>query len=188
MVGYGALKSVCADNHKTIHQVSALGEQLPFVNNKFGLVYCRQVLHHSEDLGSICHEVARVLVQGGIFIATREHIIDDEDSLKTFLDNHSLHKFTKAESAYRLDEYFQATKYAGMQVKKILLSKDSVINHHPTTNQQIKSQLRKTLRSKFGRLAILIPSFPALLKYYRHRLSMADKTPGRMISFIARKG
>lgn len=187
LVGYGALKHVLYQKNLTIKQVSAFGESLPFPDNTFGLIYCRQVLHHSKKLKKMLDEIARVLIQGGIFIATREHVIDDEASLETFLNTHALNRFTLSEGAYPLEEYLNTIKSSGLIIKKTLLSWDSVINHYPKSNADIKKKFEKKLIEKFGRSGHFLTNLSFLIKIYRYKKSNEDITPGRMVSFIAVK-
>lgn len=90
--------------------MSGLGQQLPFNNNSFGLVYVRQALHHVLDLEQILREISRFLQPGGILIATQEHKIDGSTSQKIFLENHALHKYSNAETAHTIEEYKAALK------------------------------------------------------------------------------
>jgi ubiquinone/menaquinone biosynthesis C-methylase UbiE len=76
LVGYTALKKVVNSRNLPIFQLSGFGENLPFKNQTFGLVYLRQVLHHSKNLQNMMNEITRVLIPGGILLATREHIVD----------------------------------------------------------------------------------------------------------------
>ena len=75
IVGTGAIKSFCEQAKINIKIIEAFGEKLPFPDNYFDLVYVRQALHHANDLNKFCCEVQRILKKGGIFIATREHVI-----------------------------------------------------------------------------------------------------------------
>jgi len=45
----------------------APGEELPFAEESFDIVYCCDVLEHVDDLGRVVAETARVLVPGGIY-------------------------------------------------------------------------------------------------------------------------
>lgn len=187
LVGHGALKKIISSEGLSIKQVSALGENLPISDNKFGLVYCRQVLHHSKNLQKMAEEITRVLVPGGIFIATREHVIDDEKSKQIFLENHALHKYTQSEGAYKLQQYLDAFEESGLKIIKILQSWDSVINYYPVTQLEIMNKIRSYLIGHYGRLGKLLPIFPFCKRYYQHRLSLENKSPGRMITFVAIK-
>lgn len=187
LVGYGAMKKFKKENKLNALSVSGIGENLPFKEQSFGLVYCRQVLHHATNLQNMASEINRVLVPGGIFIATREHVVDNPESLWLFLENHALHKYTQAEGAFSVEEYLKALKRSNMRVLRVLLSWDSVINHYPVSNADIKLRARNLSKKKFGRIGKAIPLIPWVVNYCRHQLSMNDKTPGRMISIIAIK-
>lgn len=186
LVGSGA-----TNNYKKTHDlptltVSGIGESLPFKDQSFGLVYCRQVLHHASDLIGMLSEVKRVLLPKGIFLATREHIVDDDKSLKVFLDNHSLHKYTQAERAFKLDEYLSALSTSGLRLEKLLLSKETVINFYPTSNTEMQKKFRAAMANRFGSMGLFVSKFPKVEDIYRHRRSIEDHQPGRMISFVAK--
>lgn len=187
LVGYGAIKKFRTDSDLSVCPVSGIGEFLPFKDQSFGLVYCRQVLHHAANLQRMASEINRVLIPGGIFVATREHVVDDQESLRFFLENHALHKYTQAEGAFSVEEYLQALQSSSMRVLKTLLSWDSVINHYPVSNADMKIRARKFLNKKFDHFGKSIPLIPPVVNYCRHQLSLNDKTPGRMISIIAIK-
>ena len=75
IVGAGAIRSLATEAELNIEVVEEWGEQLPFGDDLFDVVHCRQVLHHARDLAKLCEEIYRVLKPGGVFIATREHVI-----------------------------------------------------------------------------------------------------------------
>ena len=75
VVGAGAIRALARDAKLDIQVEQNWGESLPYTDETFDLVYGRQVLHHASDLRQLCREAARVLKPGGIFIATREHVI-----------------------------------------------------------------------------------------------------------------
>jgi 2-polyprenyl-6-hydroxyphenyl methylase/3-demethylubiquinone-9 3-methyltransferase len=52
----------------TITYRAASGEQLPFENNSFDLVYCCDVLEHVSDINAVIAESARVLKPGGMYL------------------------------------------------------------------------------------------------------------------------
>lgn len=186
LTGYGAIQKFKNFEAVSIDSVSGYGENLPFKKDTFGLVYVRQALHHATDLGLTMSEISRVLAPGGILIATREHIIDDQKSLGIFLENHALHKYTHGEHAYMLEEYLRALNEADLKLEKLFLSWDSVINHYPATNKAVKEKFRKSLIDRYGRAGILFGYISPLEKAYRHSRSKDDLLPGRMISLVAR--
>jgi 2-polyprenyl-6-hydroxyphenyl methylase/3-demethylubiquinone-9 3-methyltransferase len=51
-----------------IEYVQGSGEQLPFEDAAFDIVYCCDVLEHVDDLPRVIGEIARVLRPGGVFL------------------------------------------------------------------------------------------------------------------------
>ena len=56
------------DNNLNIKYEMGVGENLPFQNNSFDVVFCCDVLEHVRDLPKVISEISRVLKNGGIFI------------------------------------------------------------------------------------------------------------------------
>ena len=108
VVGAGAICALAQEANLNIRVEQNWGESLPYPDASFDLVHGRQVLHHARDLDKLCREAARVLKPGGIFIATREHVISRPEDLPAFLESHPLHKLYGGEHAYLLDEYLGA--------------------------------------------------------------------------------
>jgi len=177
VVGAGAIRALAQDAKLDIQVEQNWGESLPFPDATFDLVHGRQVLHHARDLGQLCREAARVLKPGGIFIATREHVISRMEDLPEFLASHPLHKMYGGEHAYLLDEYLEAISSSGLVLSKVLNPCQSDINLFPAT----KKDLKQSLADRFHCPAMLIPDF--LLT----RLGEKDHSPGRLYSFVARK-
>ena len=136
VVGYGAVRSMVAKTSLPIVHHQCFGESLIFENCSFDLVYARQVLHHAMDLQQMLKEIYRVLKPGGVLIAAREHVIDDEKSLKEFLCNHPLHPLTNEEFAYTSEEYLRLIRRVGFDVEQCLASWESVLNHYPGSNEE----------------------------------------------------
>ncbi len=188
LVGVGAIKKLVQENQLSIEVVQEFGEQLPFTDNAFDLVFARQVLHHAQNLKQFCNEIYRVLKPGGIFIAVREHVISSQRDLPRFLDSHPLHKLYGGENAYLLREYIKAMRVAGFKVDKVIASFDSVINYAPFTEKSLKDELKKKLNTIPGgkilaRLLLSAGFFQHSLKLF----SKIDHRPGRLFSFICSK-
>jgi len=133
-------------------------------------------------------EISRVLIPGGIFFATCEHVIDDQKSLEIFLANHPIHKYSKAEYVYTIPDYLNAIKKSGLKIDKLLLSWDSVINHYPTTNSDLKATIANMFRTKFGFKNSFLLNSSFINKLVRNRLFKRDHNPGRLISFVVGLG
>ncbi|OIO72281.1 MAG: SAM-dependent methyltransferase [Zetaproteobacteria bacterium CG_4_9_14_3_um_filter_49_83] len=193
LVGAGAIRSLAEQSDLPITVVSEYSEKLPFHDNSFDVVNCRQVLHHARDLQQTCREIFRVIKPGGVMVASREHVISKREDMQAFLDSHPLHKFYGGENAFLLDEYLSAMQLAGLHVHKALAPLDSPINYFPMTTEQhftyctgptaglIGKSMSNFLFSQdhvFGR---------ALMKILVSALNYRDQTPGRLYSFVGVK-
>jgi len=178
LVGAGAIRQLSADAGVPIEVVQTWGEKLPFADEVFDVVHCRQVLHHARDLKQLCLESARVLRPGGVLIATREHVISTPGDLQIFLDGHPLHCLYGGENAYLLDQYLGAISGAGLRIEQVLNPYQSDINTYPDSVQDVKRRWAAKLRLPVARL---IPD--ALLGWFGDR----SHKPGRLYTFLAIK-
>lgn len=160
VVGAGAIRALVAETGLPIDVVEQRAESMPFEDNAFDLVYGRQILHHATDLQSLCGEAFRVLRRGGIFIATREHVIDRAEDLPAFLAAHPLHRYYGGEHAFMLKEYISAIRSCGFKLTRVLKPFASPINYHP---------------HRFG----------ICMKILGKVLNCIQPTPGRLYSFVA---
>ncbi len=193
LVGAGAINSLAQATGLDITVVSEYSEKLPFANDSFNLVNCRQALHHAHDLRKTCQEIFRVLKPGGVMIATREHVISKREDLDSFLESHALHKFYGGEHAYLLREYFGAIKDAGLHLQLSLGPLDSPINYFPMTSDQHYMTCTKGIAKVVGRSVtnIIFNQKSNIGKVFMKILVMVlnrlDQTPGRLYSFVASK-
>jgi ubiquinone/menaquinone biosynthesis C-methylase UbiE len=188
LVGVGAIRQLANECNLSINTVQEFGEQLPFADNCFNLVFARQVLHHAQDLSQLCREIYRVLKPGGIFIAVRDHVIASKADLPKFLETHPLHQLYGGENAYLRSEYIEAIESANLKVKQILDAFDSPINYSPHTQATLKQELSTRLHSLpaaglTDKILLNNAIFPHILKL----LSKLDRRPGRAVSFICYK-
>lgn len=176
IVGAGAIRMLARETNLDIRIEQEWGEWLPFPDSSFDLVHGRQVLHHAKDLRKLCAEVARVLKPGGLFIATREHVISRTEDLPKFLAAHPLHKMYGGEHAYLLNEYLDAIRGSGIAVTKVLNPYESDINLYPVTVADVKRSLSKR---------IYLPSaiIPDVLLT---ALGAMNQGAGRLYTFIGR--
>ncbi len=177
VVGAGAIRTLALEAKLDIQVEQNWGESLPYHDATFDLVHGRQVLHHARDLQQLCREAARVLKPGGLFIATREHVISKKEDLPLFLAAHPLHEMYGGENAYLLDDYLQAIGEAGLELMSVLNPYQSNINLYPETI----ADLTRRVASKLHLPATLIPQF--LLAH----LGARSHAPGRLYSFVAHK-
>lgn len=177
VVGAGAIRTLATEAGLSIEVIEKWGEQLPFMDNEFDVVHCRQVLHHAQNLPQLCREIGRVLKQGGIFIATREHVISSIDDLDAFLEGHPLHKLYGGENAYLLQEYLDAIRGGGIALTSVLNPYQSNINLYPETMAGLKHRIAAKLHLP----DVLIPSI--VLSW----LGAMSNAPGRLFTFIGHK-
>ena len=193
LVGAGAIRSLIEQSHLPISIVSEYSESLPFEDDKFDVVNCRQALHHARDLRQTCREINRVLKPGGLMIATREHVISEAKDLPVFLDSHPLHKYYGGENAYLLEEYLSAIAMSGLKITRTMAPLDSPINYFPMTGEQMYDYCTRPVAQLFGELITRKMFCPShfvgrILMFWRvARLNRLDHTPGRLYSFLAEK-
>lgn len=178
IVGAGAIRKLAGETGLPIRVLEEWGEALPFPDESFDLVHCRQVLHHSRNLFQLCGEIGRVMKKNSVFIATREHVISRRKDLNKFLASHPLHRLYGREYAYLLREYISAIKNAGITLEHILNPFQSDINLFPETVVSFKVRLAKKIMFPWPRL---IPNLLLTI------LGSVIKTPGRIYTFIGKK-
>ncbi|MDQ3918837.1 MAG: methyltransferase domain-containing protein [Acidobacteriota bacterium] len=186
-VGLAAAARLSAHVPGRISTRPASAESLPFADASFDVVYERQALHHFRDLRRGLAECARVLRPGGRLLATREHVVNDESQLEAFLAAHPLQALHGGEHAYPLEEYLSALAAAGLKVVRCLAPYDSVVNHFPESNQQVRAKIYDSLRRRVGRAASLLLRIRYAEDRYRRRLSAYCDEPGRLYSFLCVK-
>ncbi|OKH52132.1 SAM-dependent methyltransferase [Calothrix sp. HK-06] len=188
LVGAQAIQSLIDSTNLQIKIVQEYGEKLPFADNTFDIVYGRAVLHHARDLKTLLQEVARVLKPGGVFLATREHVISKKEDLPKFLESHPLHFLYGGENAYLLQEYKDAITQTRIKLNKVFGPFDSVINYAPRTQKEfqikIASILAIIMSSKLASKTALNHNIQQLIGWYASRIS---NTPGRLYTFFGVK-
>lgn len=180
-VGAGAIEWL--KNHyglKNLNIITSFGEEMPFEDNTFDLVYARQVMHHAYNLAQFAKSMHRVVKKGNFLLTVRDHVISNEQEKKKFLQFHPLHKFYGGENAFKLNEYTDALLDAGFTIKETLGPVDSPINLSPWSKERLKNMLQ----NKFGLIATLGPILN--LGWYINKLRLR-KLPGRLYSILAQK-
>jgi 2-polyprenyl-3-methyl-5-hydroxy-6-metoxy-1,4-benzoquinol methylase len=188
IVGSGAIAQLAESTGTTISINSEFAEKLVFADGQFGIVYGRAVLHHAKDLAQLCKEAARVLRPGGVFLATREHVVSSAQELSVFLAQHPLHSLYGGENAYSLEQYIGAIGGAGLKLRKVIGPFESVINYAPMSKSEFESQVVGALSPRVGtRLARVLSRLPGCKRLYATYRSRTYATPGRHYSFLATK-
>lgn len=191
IVGRKAIQTLAEQSNLSIHPIDGYGEEIPCANSQFDLVHGRQVMHHAQDLQTMCNEVVRVLKPGGVFISTREHVISKREDLPIFLDNHPLHHIYGGENAYLLKEYLGALTNAGLQIIQVLGPMATVINYFPTTLENRRNTIREALARRLGvritcvLLSDRLPWSHLVYRYLANRADNKNQAPGRLYSFVA---
>ena len=178
IVGALAIRQLANETKLPVSVFQTFAETLPFKNNSFDLVYGRQILHHAQNLSQMCNEISRVLKPGGIFIATREHVISKPTDLNCFLEQHPLQKMYGGENAYLLKTYTHAIQQNGIQIDEILNPFASDINLFPQSRMIIKNKIAKKIHFPFPSL---VPTTVLMI------IGRFNGNPGRLYSFIGRK-
>lgn len=184
-IGQGAIRRLSAG--LPVELVDAFGEEIPLPEGEVDIIYTRQVLHHASDLPRLVGECARVLKKGGVLIACREHVVDDQRQLELFLESHPVHRLAGGENAFSLDAYMGAIRSSGLTIERILGPWDSVINAFPSvrTREELQYFPRKLLKGRLGLLGVFAGLLPGVEFLIRRRLNRPS--PGRMYSFVALK-
>lgn len=193
LVGAGAIEKLNAHFNLNIRIVKEFSEQLPFEDNSFDLVYCRQVLHHANDLPKTCQEIFRVLKPGGRLVATREHVISKSEDLQAFLESHPLHHLYGGEHAYLLSEYQEYILEAGLKLKKTYAPFDSPVNYFPMSQEQwvdiCTNRIAKIVGVKPIKFVFSDRNFLGrlMIRLLAALVNWRNNSPGRLYSFIAEK-
>lgn len=188
LVGRRAIANLLQQSGQSAEIIAATGEYLPLRNGAFDMVYGRAVLHHAQDLERLCREASRVLRTGGVFLATREHVLSDPQDLGEFLARHPLHALYGGENAYVLERYLGAIRGAGLRIAKIMGPFDTPINYSPLTRRQMLDLLRRRLACIVGkRLASVLVARDRVARHGARVLSSICRIPGQHYSFLAYK-
>ena len=186
-VGRGAIERLREDTATPIEILDGWGEELPLPDDSIDVVYSRQVLHHAADLERFMSEAARVLRPGGVLLACREHVVDNDSQKREFLDSHPVHRLAGGENAFSLPQYLAAIAASGLVVKALLGPWDSVINAFPAvrSTHELTDYPARRLEERFGSLGRSVSRLPGAtaLVWWRIRRPRA----GRMYSFFCSK-
>jgi ubiquinone/menaquinone biosynthesis C-methylase UbiE len=186
LVGRGAIERV--SQGLPIVTIDAYADSIPLPDNSVDIVYARQVLHHIPDLTASMKEFFRILKPGGQFIACREHVVDNAEQKRIFLQKHPIHQLTGTENAYRLSEYLESMKNGGLKIERVLKPWETVINTFPLVKKpdELDAFFNAKLKEKLRIVGVLASRFPFATKIVQSQYNRL-KTPGRMYTFHAVK-
>jgi len=179
VVGAGAVRALSSETGLPMTVLESWGESLPIADASFDLVYARQALHHARNLDALCGEMARVLRPGGMFLVTREHVIDCPEDLTQFQAIHPLHRIYGGEQAFTLGCYRKAFDQAGLVVRQVLAPYTSDINLHPVTQRDICRKVSEKLHLPLPYALVRLLVVPLLNIWMRE--------PGRLYTFVGIK-
>jgi SAM-dependent methyltransferase len=184
LLGRRAIEFVFKSTNLNCEIVNSYGEELPFNDDLFDVIYVRQGLHHAYNLELMLKEYSRVLKKGGILIACREHVVDNKKgSLQAFLDKQVDHQLYGGENAFLLSEYLNAIRNAGLSIIIKFGPYSSPINLHPFIIEDIEDRI---LQSKYSKILLKIFPSKLILKIAFFVLKVFPR-PGRLYSFVAKK-
>jgi SAM-dependent methyltransferase len=187
LVGAGAIRGLASETGVSIDVREGFGEGLPLGDGEASLVIARQVLHHAHDLPAFAREIGRVLVQGGRVVSTRDHVIRRTQELQVFLDSHPLHRLYGGENAFTRKAYRSALEGAGLTIEREIGPLESVINYAPYTSETLRAEIARRLGPLAGvAKTVLRPSFA--FESALRLISVIDRRPGWLVSFVCRKG
>jgi SAM-dependent methyltransferase len=186
-VGRGAIERLRESTATPIEILDGWGENLPLSDASIDVVYARQVLHHAADLHRFLSEVARVLRPGGVLLACREHVVDNNSQKQAFLYSHPIHRLAGGENAYSLPQYLAAITAGGLVPRTMFGPWDSVINAYPAVRsiEELANLPARRLEERFGSLGRRVSGLPGVsaLVWWRIRRPL----PGRMYTFLCLK-
>jgi SAM-dependent methyltransferase len=185
LVGAGAIRVVSGESKSPIDVVEAFGEAIPLEAANYDLVVARQFLHHANDLGAFCREMARLVRSGGTVITLRDHVISGPDQLQQFLNSHPLHHLYGGENAFTLAQYRDAITGAGLEIVNELNSFQSVVNYDPMSEGQVRDRLSDLMRGFRKPVRAVLEVIP--FRLIAAAAAAADRRPGRLVSFVCRK-
>lgn len=188
IVGRGAIRQLAAAAGQPISAVAGFGESIPAKDGSFDIVYGRAVMHHAQDLTAFCREATRVLKRGGVFLATREHVITRRKDLDAFFAGHALHARYGGENAFLLKEYVQAIESGPLQMIRTFGPYDSAANYFPMTTRERDEWLAGVAGRLVTRpLAKLAMSIPGVATLAANLISQLSNAPGRHFAFLAQR-
>lgn len=108
-------------------------------NERYDIVYCRQVVHHFRDPVAALRKIHSLMSDDGAAFFVREHVIFDDADMAFFLENHPFHRYTHGENAYRSEQYCGFIDEADMSLIKEYKFSETPINYFPHSEQTIAS-------------------------------------------------
>lgn len=189
LIGADAIRSIAPG--LPIEVIDTLAERLPFADASVDVVLARQVLHHIHELPKAMIEMARIMKPGAVFLAAREHVVDDDKQMQEFLAAHPVHQLTGGEHAHSLAAYQGAITGAGLTLTHTLGPWDSVVNSFPfkSDNESLRAFREELIDKEIARRPGGRPRWLGRLLHDRSRIAreIGKEQAGRLYSFVAVK-
>lgn len=186
-VGAGAIRSLAQDSGLDVSLVQCDGERLLLPDATFDAVHARQVFHHAFNLEGMAKEAARVLRPGGLLLAVREHVVDDDNQLASFRAAHPLQHLYGGEAAYPVPVYLSAFASAGLRLLQAWGPMESILNFYPGTEAERQALLNRIASTAWGGAGRWLRRIPQFRARQVNRATRRDRTPGRLFSFLLEK-
>jgi SAM-dependent methyltransferase len=187
LVRAGGIRQLARETGLEIDVHEGVGERLPVDDGAAAFVVARQFLRHATNLEGLCREIACVLALGGLLVLARDHVISGADQLQAFLKGHPLHSLYGGENAFQLEEYRIALAGAGLEIEREIGSFYSFIHYAPHTPETLLTEIANRLGPLGGLAKAAIQPAPIIGAAFR-ALFYIDCRPGRLVSFVCRKG
>jgi SAM-dependent methyltransferase/uncharacterized protein YbaR (Trm112 family) len=131
-VGLGRAKALMDEAGVYFDRLIADGENLPFNENSFDLVFCAATLHHSSNLPLLCQNIEQVLKPNGRLCAINEPCISIIDSAKKVLARDASHELRVGinETRPNLKAYEQALAHSGFRGVQMRPVQGMTMNGH----------------------------------------------------------
>jgi 2-polyprenyl-3-methyl-5-hydroxy-6-metoxy-1,4-benzoquinol methylase len=194
-VGTGAVKKLKEQyGLKNLTIFTCTAEEF-ITSESFDIIYCRQAMHHANNLLLFVQNTTKFLKQGGLLFTVRDHVIYNAIDKKRFLREHPLHKFYHGENAFTSNQYKSSIVTAGLVLKEMKYY-DSVINFYPLTlgevteNTERERQLiLKNLSKYFGWIGRQPFMYWLYTKFWfdPEALRNESSVAGRMYSYLSIK-
>jgi hypothetical protein len=146
------------------------------------------VAHHFPVLEDGIVHCAELLKPGGVLLMTREHVADTPGEVEIFKRRHALARDGVEEQAYPATRYRNALIRAGLAPVRVWGPYDSAINFYPAKLEDVRTKARDWICRRWGRPGgFLFRRLPAVERWALHRMSLGDRTPGRLFTFLGVK-
>ena len=186
-VGAGAIRALQKEFGLPVEVVAFTADGLPFAEASFDAVFARQVLHHVPDLAQTMRELFRILKPGGTLLAIRDHVVRDATELRSFRENHPLHRHYGGENAHPLEAYSTAAKAAGFAVRAVWGPLESILNFAPRPESERQAQIQRIARERWCGLGRLFAWSPGFVEASVRVATSQNASPGRIYSFLFQK-